>query len=217
MFSTRSGPEGDLSLRPGLGRLGGIEILVVCTGNRCRSPMAEVLLRQRLDALGVEARVSSAGELPGGVPAEGGSVRAMARRGLELDSHRSRAIAQELLGGTDLVLTMARRHVREVVLAEPQAWPRTFTLKELVRRGEAAAPRLPGQSLDRWLALMHTGRRTADLLGEDPSDDVEDPIGAPDHVYEATAGELDDLLERLVALAFAAPVPRERDPRRSID
>ncbi|CAN5159480.1 hypothetical protein BH24ACT1_BH24ACT1_04810 [soil metagenome] len=165
--------------------------------------MAEVLLRHRLDALGVEARVSSAGELPGGVPAEGGSQRAMASRGLDLGRHQSRAFTGELLADADLVIAMARRHVREAVLLHPDAWPWTLTLKELVRRGEAAAPRRPDQSLAAWLALVHAGRRTSDLLGDDPADDVEDPIGAPDHVYQATAAELDDLIARLVNLVFA--------------
>lgn len=186
--------------------MGGIEILVLCTGNRCRSPMAEVLLQHRLDALGVEARVSSAGELPGGVRAEGGSRRAMAAQGLDLELHRSRAFTAEHLAGSDLVLAMARRHVREAVLALPAAWPRTFTLKELVRRGETA-PRRADQSLAAWLAGVHAGRRTSDLLGDDPSDDVEDPIGAPDHVYEATATDLDDLISRLVDVGFAPAAP----------
>ncbi|CAN5807892.1 hypothetical protein BH23ACT1_BH23ACT1_02120 [soil metagenome] len=169
--------------------------------------MAEVLLQHRLDALGVEARVSSAGELPGGVPAEGGSRRAMAAQGLDLERHRSRAFTAEHLAGTDLVLAMARRHVREAVLALPEAWPRTFTLKELVRRGEQAARRRPDQSLGGWLAEVHAGRRTSDLLGDDPADDVEDPIGAPDRIYDATAAELDDLVSRLVDVGFAPAAP----------
>lgn len=169
--------------------------------------MAEVLLQHRLEGLGVEARVTSAGELPGGVPAEGGSRRAMAAKGLDLHPHRSREFTAEHLGAADLVLAMARRHVREAVLALPEAWPRTFTLKELVRRGEASAPRRPYQSLDEWLAAVHAGRRTSDLLGDDLLDDVEDPIGAPDHVYQATAAELDGLIARLVDLAFAPATP----------
>ncbi len=185
---------------------------MLCTGNRCRSPIAEVLLRQRLDELGVEAAVSSAGELPGGVPAEPGSVRAMAARGLDLGRHRSRAFTAEHLDRADLVVAMARRHVREAVLAHPQAWPRTFTLKELVRRGEACGPRRAGQPLEDWLARVHQGRRTNELLGDNPVDDVEDPIGAPNHVYEATAAELHDLIGRLVDLAFvpAAIQPADR-------
>lgn len=177
--------------------------------------MAEVLLQRRLAALGVEARVSSAGELPGGVRAEGGSRRAMAVRGLDLDAHRSRAFTAELLANADLVVAMARRHVREAVLVQPGAWPRTFTLKELVRRGEAAAPRQADQSLAEWLALVHLGRRTSDLLGDDPVDDVEDPIGASDPVYEATAVELDELIARLVDLAFAPAAPATTSARRA--
>ncbi len=155
--------------------------------------------------------MSSAGELPGGVPAERGSVRAMAARGLDLGRHSSRAFTAEHLEGADLVLCMARRHVREAVLLHTDAWPRTFTLKELVRRGEARGPRRPDQTLDEWLAEVHQGRRTTDLLGEDALDDVEDPIGAPDHVYEDTAAELEDLIDRLVGLAFA-PAARTSDP-----
>lgn len=181
---------------------------MLCTGNRCRSPIAEVLLQRRLDQVGAKVEVSSAGELPGGVPAEGGSVRAMAARGLDLRRHRSRAFTAEHLEQADLVVAMARRHVREATFVHPGAWSRTFTLKELVRRGEASGPRRPDQPLAEWLAEVHRGRRTADLLGDDQRDDVEDPIGAADHVYEATADELTGLVDRLVDLAFPVPDPR---------
>lgn len=135
----------------------------------------------------------------------------MAARGLELERHRSRAFTAEHLAGADLVIAMARRHVRESVTVHPDAWARTFTLKELVRRGEAWGPRRPGQSLSGWLAEVHEGRRTSALLGDDPLDDVEDPIGAADHVYESTAVELDDLIGRLVDLAFVPAADHPAD------
>ncbi len=131
----------------------------------------------------------------------------MAARGLDLGRHRSRAFTAKHLEQADLVVAMARRHVREAVLVHLGAWPRTFTLKELVRRGEAVGPRRRGQTLADWLAEVHAGRRTADLLGDDPVDDVEDPIGAADHVYENTAAELDELVDRLVDMAFAHTDP----------
>jgi protein-tyrosine phosphatase len=164
--------------------------------------MAEALLRGALRARGVDAAVSSAGLFRGGVPASPGSIRAMARRGLDIDGHRSRTVSGELLGAADLVLGMARLHVREAVVAVPEVWPRAFTLKELVRRGSATGPRSPGQPLDAWLADVHEGRRRSELIGDDPADDVADPVGGPDRLYLATAEELEGLVTRLVDVAF---------------
>jgi protein-tyrosine phosphatase len=177
---------------------------VLCTANQCRSPMAEVLLQARLDAAGVDARVRSAGELPGGVVASAGAVRAMAARGLALDEHLSQSVTSDLIGEADLVITMARRHLRAAVTMRPEAFSRTYTLKELARRAVDAGPRRPDQSLQDWLAAVHAGRTTAALLGDDPADDVADPMGGPDEEYEATAQELTTLIDRVVRLAFGA-------------
>lgn len=164
--------------------------LVVCTANQCRSPMAAALLARRLPSI----EVTSAGSLPGGRPASGGSVRAMASRGLALDDHVSRTLDPAMVEAADLVVCMARRHLREVVVAVPSAMPKTFTLRELVRRGEAVGP---ASSLGEWLALVGAGRRSGDLLGDDVNDDVADPIGGPDDDYERTAVQLEDLVARL--------------------
>ena len=172
--------------------------------------MGEVLLRRALDARGVDAVVRSAGALPGGVPASPGSVRAMARRGLVLDGHRSHQLLAEEVAAADLVVCMARSHARNAVVLHPGSWPRAFTLKELVRRGEAGGPRRPGQPLDGWLAEIGRGRQRAALLGADPDDDVADPIGRPDSAYEATAALLEDLVGRAVALAFPTGEPPQR-------
>ena len=87
---------------------------------------------------------------------------------------------------------------------------RTFTLKELVRRGEKVGPRGPREPVSAWLGRVGTGRVVSDLMGEDENDDVADPIGRPPAVYEATAVELDDLTSRFVGLLVgsATPVPR---------
>ena len=181
-----------------------MQILTLCTANQCRSPMAEVLLQRALDERGVPATVASAGSMRGGVPVSDGSVRAMARRGLVLDGRRSRTVTADEVAAADLVLCMERSHVRSAVVVHPPAWPRTFTLKELVRRGEALGPRGAAEPLDRWLERLGHGRDRRALLAADPIDDVADPMGRPDSAYEATAALLDDLVERAVDLAFPA-------------
>ncbi len=170
--------------------------------------MAEVLLRERFRALGVDGRVASAGLLRDGDPASAHGVDVLRSRGLDMTPHRSQVVTGELLSSADLVLGMAREHVREAVVMAPALWPRTFTLKELVRRGEAAGPRGADEPLEAWLARVGQGRKVADLSGSSPDDDVADPIGGPRSAYERLAAELDDLLDRLVAVAFAGALTR---------
>ena len=136
-------------------------------------------------------------------------ISVMAGYGLDVTSHRSRVVTSEDLADAGLVLAMTREHVRWIVVRAPDAWPRTFTLKELVRRGEEAGPRPPGESLAAWLRRVHDGRERRALLGECSSDDVADPIGGPPQAYAATAALLAELANRLVALGWgnSAPAP----------
>jgi protein-tyrosine phosphatase len=181
------------------------DILVVCTANQCRSPMAQVMLERQLVAAGLDVEVGSAGvDAVDGRAVVTGVARAIRRSGLDLDAHASRRLSAALVDDAALVLTMERSHVREVAILSKDAWPRTFTLKELVRRGEAAGPRVPGESAEQWIARVHQGRRIQDLVGSDPADDVRDPTGGAPADFERTAEELDDLVRRLVALLAPA-------------
>ncbi len=166
--------------------------------------MAEALLRRRLADAGVSATVSSAGLYEGGAPATPDGVVAMGERGLDLSGHRSRTLTTEMVDQADLVVGMAREHVREAVLLRPPALAKAFTLKELVRRADAAGPREVGEELDAWLARVAAGRRRDELIGTgyDDAMDVFDPVGKGPELYEETAVLLDDLLTRLVALAW---------------
>ena len=185
-----------------VGTLPAIDILVLCTGNICRSPVAEALLRHRLEALGVPAHVHSAGLLAAGNPAHGTGIDILWARGHDMSAHRSTTMSPELLNGADLILGMAREHVREAVVMAMGAWPRTFTLKELVRRGEVVGPRRPGEEVGQWLVRAHAGRTPSDLMGSSPADDVKDPIGLARTVYEQVADEIDSFVGRLVGLAW---------------
>lgn len=177
--------------------------------------MAEALLRRRLEHASVAATVSSAGLYPSGHPATKTGVDAMAARGLDITAHRSRQLDAALVDGVDLVIGMAREHVREVAVVAPEALARAFTLKELVRGAEARGPRRAGEPFDEWLSRIAEARRRDDLLGVgyDSDFDVEDPVGRGRADYEATADELDELLSRLVELAWPTTAPREEQER----
>ena len=168
--------------------------------------MAEALLRRHLERAGIDATVSSAGLHVGGSPATAHGVAAMADRGLDLSAHRSRRVEADLVRRADLIIGMAREHVREVAVIDAAALARAFTLKELVRAGELVGPRRAGEDLSTWLGRLGAGRRRGALVGtgHDPEMDVEDPVGRGRADYEVTADELDDLLARMVTLAWPA-------------
>jgi protein-tyrosine phosphatase len=134
----------------------------------------------------------------------------MADRGLDLTGHTSRQLDRSLLARADLVVGMAREHVREAVVLDPSALRRAFTLKELVRAATATGARRPDEPMAAWLERVGEGRRRESLLGAglDPDLDVEDPIGRAREDYDETAAELDHLLASLVALAWPKSAQR---------
>lgn len=142
-------------------------LLVVCTANVCRSPVAAALLARDLAAVGVE--VTSAGtEAVPGMPAAPEAVEVVRRElGLGLE-HRSRPLTAALLEQADLVLTMTREQSTLVTAQDPRALRRVFTLRELAR----ILPSLPppdGPEELRSLArdcARHRSRVRRDLTGE---------------------------------------------------
>jgi protein-tyrosine-phosphatase len=179
-------------------------VLFVCTANRCRSPMAAALLDRRLRRQGVTADVRSAGLLEEGAPAPSEVVLAMADYGVDLSAHRSHHLAAEDVTTADLIIGLARQHVREAVLVSGgrAAWGRAFTLRELVRRATAAGARPAGLTLDEWLGELQQGRPWEELLGTSPLDDVADPIGGGLPAYHLAAVTIADLVGELVALLW---------------
>ena len=130
--------------------------------------MAEGLLRKLLAEARVGATVGSAGLLPGGAPATVEAVATMVNRRVDIRNHVSRSLDPDMARSTPLVIGMTRHHVREACATYGAPIDRTFTLKELVRRGDDVGPRLEGESVYAWLARINAGRRPADLMGDDP-------------------------------------------------
>ena len=87
-------------------------ILLVCTGNICRSPLAAALLQRALAQRGIDGlEVASAGTGAwDGAPVSEGAYLVGLERGLDLSAHRARLLTRELVEEADLVLTMARHH-----------------------------------------------------------------------------------------------------------
>lgn len=87
-------------------------VLIVCTGNTCRSPLAEAALRDALAGRAEGVEVTSAGTAAwAGQPATEPTARIAAREGLDLESHRSRRVSPEMLHEADLVIAMERAHL----------------------------------------------------------------------------------------------------------
>jgi len=185
-------------------------ILVVCSGNICRSPVAEGLLRRGVQRrFGIDAPgITSAGTIGlEGSTATPESVQAAAERGVDISAHVARRLTDPMIEGADLVMCMAAEHRTAIATRVPPALDRTFTLKELARllEDDAPASRLPGDALGTRIAVAAAARRGGGSIN--PYDeDIVDPLGMPLETYRAIAWELDEWIDRLLAGVFG-PVP----------
>jgi RpiB/LacA/LacB family sugar-phosphate isomerase len=128
-------------------------ILFICTGNVCRSPMAEALFRRATNGRG-EFRVLSAGiGAMDGQPPTPHSVQAMRELGVDISAQRSRMLTAELVRQADFIFGMTHGHVDTIALLYPQAAEKAFLLREF---DEALGPF---------------------------EKDISDPIGSPYEIY----------------------------------
>jgi protein-tyrosine phosphatase len=179
-------------------------IVVVCTANICRSPMAEAMIRRGLRAGGANGVVVESAGVYGheDSPIAPGSASALRALGIEDDGHRGRRLTPEIVGSADLVLTMEERHREAILARSPEAQDRTFALREFARLVGGAAPP-EGDVAARARALVRVAglRRTA--LPWAGVDDVPDPYGGPGEGYHACAalilGEVGTLLRPLLS------------------
>jgi protein-tyrosine-phosphatase len=172
-----------------------LEILMVCTGNICRSPMAMALMRHALEARRcTDVEVTSAGTaaLADG-PASGRAVEALRAVGVDLTPHRSRPVTASELRRANLIVAMTSEHVHEVTEEAPEVAGKVVLLKALAEMD--VQPQSPDASRhDRLEALLSAARPEAR-----PALDVADPYGASARAYTATAGEIAQAVDVLVA------------------
>lgn len=112
-------------------------VLLVCTANICRSPMAEALLRARLGEAAVDWRIESAGTWAlDGEQAAPRAIKVLKARGIDLTEHRSRVVNPNMLNQARLVLVMEKGHKEALQVEFPRYASKVFLLREMV--GEIA-------------------------------------------------------------------------------
>lgn len=196
-----------------------LRIVTVCTGNICRSPMAQFWMRAALPE--DEVVIESAGTAA--MVGRGMDQRSAAltvRFGGDPRSHVARQLDERILDGADLVLAMAREHREAVVSMSPSLARRAFTIIEIerliaaerfssLRRLAAATDGPPSARLPVLLDALAARRSDVRLAGE-ASIDVVDPYRRDDEVGQRSAAQLLPAVETVVELIRTALGPAGR-------
>ena len=187
-------------------------ILFVCTGNICRSPLAERLLHARLSGALGERRGSFVVASAGTQGWEGSAMDPTAaaqliRLGGDPTDFRGRQLTRELIAAADLVLTATADQQEYVVALRPDAAGRTFVLGEFGRLLPGVDPSTlpPGGSTpaavyERGVAIVAAVDRLRDGAPPLPTDDLDDPWGRGDQTFIRIGDEISDTVHPLAAL-----------------
>jgi protein-tyrosine phosphatase len=186
------------------------KVIFVCTGNICRSPMAEQMLIQKAEKNKLPIKVVSAGVMAmTGDPMTPQSADAMTKRGFTPTKHISQDLTPKLLDEADLILTATLDHRSEIARMLPKASKYSFTIDEFARltsflradpEFQEEFKKKPKETRDQYLkramqeAVLLRGMVPTNL---DPKD-VVDPYGESIEVYNQVAEHIDVMLEIIV-------------------
>lgn len=173
-------------------------ILTVCTGNICRSPLAESLLRVELSHLPVALSSAGTHALLGKPMYETNQEIAQELGIIDASNHRARQLSLDMLKQSDLILAMDRGHRRRIVEMLPRASRYTFTLREFARLADQVSnDDLAMRSGHSAIELLRNAlesvaqlRGTLPLLDDPMQDDVIDPYGQKPAVFRLSAEQL---------------------------
>ena len=182
--------------------------LFVCTGNICRSPMAELLFRAWADPRAQLAASSAGTQALVGHGIDRGSASALGQLGIDPTAHRAQQFQPWMAADADLILTAERAHRDLVMTACPSAWRRTFTIKEFAR----LAPYVEG---DDPLSVIKSAATNRGLVGGVPldEDDVVDPYrNGINHAKEIAADLTQSVNTALGMLGLLAHAGARRRP-----
>jgi len=190
-----------------------LRLVIICSGNRFRSPLAEAVIRSLAGPIPLE--ISSLGlyEL-GPVPPLDEALAIAEDFGLDISTHRARPLKGETLSDADLILGFERIHVAAAVVNASADRAVTFTLPELVE----LLPAVPAPSTEEPVARARELLRGAHALraGLPPPallPEVPDPWGATADVYAATGARVAELSRLLIGLLFGLPGARDARKR----
>jgi protein-tyrosine phosphatase len=186
-------------------------ILVVCTGNICRSPMAQALLthglRKRLgDDADASFVVTSAGTHGlSGWEIEPAAQQVLDELGVTLDPFTAREMLEAHVGEADLVLGATREHRAAAVTMAPRVSGRTFTLRELARLAGSVDPAAVEPTDDPAARARRMVAEAAQHRGyvrpDDPrDDDVADPYRRPTAAFQQAGQEIQEAVDAIVDL-----------------
>jgi protein-tyrosine phosphatase len=179
-----------------------LSVLVVCTGNICRSPLAEQILQDMTKGSGLDVSVTSAGTFAEvGNPMHPNSARTMLELGYQPKDHVARQLTPALLDNVHLVLSATEEHRSRVAQTNPAAIKKSFTIAEFAR--VAAFLNSEPESIDgQVIAEAKTPHQKIELAaryrGYAPpaagSEDIDDPWGSDYAEYQRVARQMQKLL-----------------------
>jgi len=179
-------------------------VLMVCTANQCRSPMAQLLLARDLVAAGIGAdrvQVSSAGvRASAGIPVTPQTAHQLLQRGIDPAPIMSSPLTDEMVRDANIVLTATRNHRSQVLERVPLALRRTFTLLEfaaIVRDFQRADD---AQGLTDWVRRAAAARAVTAVAAYD----IDDPAGGPDEGYAEAAAVIAQACHGIAVALIAA-------------